>query len=659
PKQKKSVASNTASAEPEDDTFVEDAASGASQKAKSAGSVKAKAKPKSKAKGSAASRDSTPADKGADAEISTHSARDETPANGKVSDDADSLQIGQVSIEPEALSPTANAETDGKKTPAKGGSKTSRKKATPKEKKPRAKSKSAGAKAKSGSTARSGNDELISSAAAASGQESAPVGSDETPLAQNADYEQDATSVAANGSISISPSVSNAGVPMQSQASPVPQNHLVSTPLALASQANSAPTMANASFEHPRHITKEYLQANPHYYAILRSHMMAQAMRQRQQQQQQPGVPNIGSPNPLGSPQIRPGVPPNAAAIAQMLHMMHSGNGSGNGTNSSNPANAAVSPSNMASALGASSANMASALGAGPTSAATLAPQIQPNLMSPAMRPSALPTTAAGGVPPGLQLQPTQEDIILIRQYCQFMQVPLQSISAQQLAILITKAKTGELKQALLARIQARSQQQQQQQQQTVAGANSNMSNSGAADAAGSKPQQQSVHPANAGSSAQNSPVVSNALPMNANGVGLSGNIGPGGVQSANPIQLPPELANLPPQERMRLLEMMIQRQRAAAANGTGAHMQAPVTSIQQQALVAAIAMQQQQQQQRSAAVSGGSLSVSTQAAMASPGTMGIQTPTARPMRPSPGATGPMQSRPLAAAMGSPTPAPS
>ncbi|KAJ2382338.1 hypothetical protein GGI23_007388 [Coemansia sp. RSA 2559] len=104
---------------------------------------------------------------------------------------------------------------------------------------------------------------------------------------------------------------------------------------------------------------------------------------------------------------------------------------------------------------------------------------------------------------------------------------------------------------------------------------------------------------------------------------------------------------------------MMIQRQRAAAANGTGAHMQAPVTSIQQQALVAAIAMQQQQQQQRSAAVSGGSLSVSTQAAMASPGTMGIQTPTARPMRPSPGATGPMQSRPLAAAMGSPTPAPS
>ncbi|KAJ1799726.1 Transcription factor spt20 [Coemansia sp. RSA 2399] len=654
-KQKKLIASSTASAEPEDNTSVEDAAAGASQKAKSAGSTKAKAKPKSKAKGSAASRDSTPADKGADAEISTHFARDEMPANGKAAEDADSLQTGQASIEPEALSPTANAETDGKKTSAKGGSKAPRKKATPKEKKPRAKSKPAGAKAKAGSTARSGNDESMFSAAAASGQEGAPVGSDETPLAQNADHEQGATSVAANGSISISPSVSNAGVPMQSQASPVPQNHLVSTPLALASQANSAPTMANAPFEHPRHITKEYLQANPHYYAILRNHMMNQAMRQRQQQQhqqQQPGVPNIGSPNPLGSPQMRPGVPPNAAAIAQMLHMMQSGNESGSGASSSNPANAAASPASMASALGASPANMASALGAGSTSAAAFTPQVQPNLMSPTVRPGALPTTA-GAVPPGLQLQPTQEDIILIRQYCQFIQVPPQNIPAQQLAVLITKAKTGELKQALLARIQARS--NQQQQQQAVAGAVNTMPNSGAADAAGPRPQQQLVHSANAGASAQNSPVVSNALPMNASGAGISGNIGTGGVQSANPMQLPPELANLPPQERIRWLEMMVQRQRAAAANGTGAHIQGPATSIQQQALAAAIAMQQQ----RSAAVSGGSLSVSTPAAMASPGTMGIQTPTARPMRPNPSATGPMQPRPLAGAMGSPTPAPS
>ncbi|KAJ1773950.1 Transcription factor spt20 [Coemansia sp. RSA 487] len=664
PRQKKSAASNTASAEPEDQNAKDIATSGGLQKAKLAGSAKPKTKSKTKAKGSAASRGGTPATKDADAENTAQPTREETPASAKSAEEANDrdnastsgLQAGQMSVEPEALNLAANAEESdvvnvsatGKKTPAKGGSKAQRKKATPKEKKPRAKSKTAGAKGAkdAASKSKAGNNEPTYSTGATGDKDNAAAENDGTPLVRTADYEQSAASIAANGSISISPSVSNASLPMQSQASSVSQTPLLSTPSALSSQANSAQAMANVPFELPKHITKEYLQANPHYYAILRNHM-AQFMKQRQQQ---PGVPNIGSPNALGSPQMRPGAPSNMTAIAQMLHAMQGGNEPANSmagnASGSNSTNAVASPASMASALGAS-----------PASAAASMPQAQPGLMSPTMRPNSMPTTA-GGVPPNLQqLQPTKEDVILIQQYCRLMDVPFQNIQAPQFALLVRKAKTGELRQAVLARFQAVSQQQQQQQrQQTTAGANGTVSNSSVNDAAGSKPQQQLQHPANASSSVQNSPVASNALPMNASGASLPGNIAPSGVQSANPMQLPPELANLPPQERMRLVEMVIQRQRAAAMNGTGAHMQGPATSIQQQALATAIALQQQR---NAAASGGGSLSVSTPAAMASPGSMGIQTPTMRPMRPSPSATNSMQSRPLAAVMGSPTPAPS
>ncbi|KAJ1734923.1 Transcription factor spt20, partial [Coemansia sp. Benny D160-2] len=167
PKQKKSASSTKDSTEPEDKASREKSASVGAQKAKSTGSTKSK----SKAKGSAASQDTKPPSKDADADKDTQDARAITPTDSvKDTDDvgdrdntpASSLQTDQASAEPEALRSAINTEPDntsaattGKKAQAKGGAKTQRKKAAPKEKKSKAKPKSAGAKGAKDATSKS------------------------------------------------------------------------------------------------------------------------------------------------------------------------------------------------------------------------------------------------------------------------------------------------------------------------------------------------------------------------------------------------------------------------------------------------------------------------------------------------------------------------
>ncbi|KAJ2670545.1 Transcription factor spt20, partial [Coemansia sp. RSA 1285] len=671
PKQKKSASNNKDSTEPEDKASREKSASVGAQKAKSTGSTKSK----SKSKSSAASQDTKPPSKDADADKDTQDAREITSTDSvKDTDDvgdrdntpASSLQTDQASAEPEALKYAINTEPDntsaattGKKAQAKGGAKTQRKKAAPKEKKSKVKPKSAGAKGAKDATSKSkaGDVESASPVPATGDAENIAAGDGQNAAKQNINTSQGVTSAAANGNLlSMSPMVSNANIPAQSQAAAVSQTSLLNAALGLSSQTNpSAQAMQNMPFELPKHITKEYLQANPHYYAILRNHMTA--LVKQKQQQQQAGMPNVGSPNPLGSPQMRPGVPLNAATVAQMFQAMQganeaSSNGAG-GVGAGSPANASASSANMSAAIGSIPPGDTPTLVASPVGMATS--QAPPGFTSPAMRPNTMPPNAAA-VPPGLQnLAPTKEEIILIQNYCRLFEVPFQNIQAPQLAMLIRLAKTGELRQAIMSRLQTISHNHQSANtggNRTMA--NSSNSHSNATDSANLR-QQQPQHFVNATTSVQSSPVVSSALPMNAGGAGLPGNPASSNAQTTNPMQLPPELANLPPTEKIKLLEAFIQRQRAVAMNNPGAHIQGPATSASQQALQAAIALQQQ----RNAAAGGGSLGATTSGAVANPATLGTQAPAMRPMRPNPGATATMQPRPLAAMMGSPTPAPS
>ncbi|KAJ2619134.1 hypothetical protein H4R22_005432 [Coemansia sp. RSA 1290] len=112
---------------------------------------------------------------------------------------------------------------------------------------------------------------------------------------------------------------------------------------------------------------------------------------------------------------------------------------------------------------------------------------------------------APGNIPPILQqLQATGEDIALVQQYCRLMEIQLQGYQDARLPHLIAKAKSGELKAMMLARLQQLNSQQ----------------------------------------SAQNS----------TQNISAPANIGA-------------QLANLPPHEKQRLLEML-QRPRAGALNG-------------------------------------------------------------------------------------------
>ncbi|KAJ2845476.1 Leucine-zipper-like transcriptional regulator 1, partial [Coemansia brasiliensis] len=110
-----------------------------------------------------------------------------------------------------------------------------------------------------------------------------------------------------------------------------------------------------------------------------------------------------------------------------------------------------------------------------------------------------------GNIPPILQqLQATGEDIALVQQYCRLMEVQLQGYQDARLPHLIAKAKSGELKALMLARLQQLNAQQSTQ-----------------------NPMQNISAPANIGA----------------------------------------QLANLPPHEKQRLLEML-QRPRVGALNG-------------------------------------------------------------------------------------------
>ncbi|KAJ2671366.1 Transcription factor spt20 [Coemansia spiralis] len=636
PKQKKSSASNNASVEPEDNATTAIIGSSGSQKSKSVAASVSSAKSKK----TAASRDTTPAIKDEEPKGAASSAKEsaltndeDVAAEKQTETSGGGKQSAELQLDSTTVNEGAKLSAKEKKTQSKGGAKPSRKRPPPKEKKPRGKGKAASAASTSNATSQPKADAVAEASnapelsAASNTKENKKAETSDKPLAQNVESEQNATDIMANDGISVTSSVAGTKASMQSQTTPAPQ-----TPTLSASQANPQQSATNIPLELPRHITKEYLQANPQYYAILRN-QMAQLLMQRQQQQQQ-GVPNVGSPNPLASPQIRPGAPPNMAVISQMLQAIH-----GNTAPSGRAANAEASPGTSASTLGAS-----------PAPAASSTPHANPGLISPTIRPN---LGAAAG---NQQLQPTKEDMILIQQYCRIMEIPVQNLQALQFAMLVNKAKTGELKQAIIARIQALS---QQQQQAAASGANrirpNNGTGSGAVDTPSPVTQNQQLLNSNA--SAQNSPAPASSLPAGPSAASniSSGNSAAANVQASIPMQqLPQELANLSAQDRARLMEMAIQRQRESAINGTAAQM--PGASASLQALLpAAIALRQQQQ--RNAAMSAaGNTPISTM--VVNPANIGIQSPAVRPMRPSSSSTGSMQTRPATAAMASPTPTP-
>ncbi|KAJ2612252.1 Transcription factor spt20 [Coemansia sp. RSA 1365] len=508
--------------------------------------------------------------------------------------------------------PPVSAAKDKKTAASKPGTKAARK--TPKEKKPRGKSKAATAKNSARAASSQPDSDThqtppVQDSSGAKGDEE-----DGKPLAQNF-----TTAISrSNSEMPMSPVTVNSSTPMPAQ-SPVPPSLGIGN--ASASIIQSAIAQVNAQIvsmaqaagksppELPSHITKEYLQANPYYGTLFRKQMTQIALHHQQQKQQQQ---QAGS---LLSPQMRPNMPPNMAMFAQLMQNMQNSN-----------------------------AATASPVGAPAQSAHSVAsnPSLQqgaPGLMSPIARPMNLPT-AQNNMPPQLQqLQATKEDMILIQQYCRLVGLQIQGLDDQRLPILVAKAKSGELKNIVLTRLQAISSQQQQQQ---MGNASQSIATNGS-PATSNQPQQPRGNV-----SAQNSPIAVNSLPPGVAGSPAQAHIP--GTPAATPMQLPRDLANLPIHEKQRLLELIRQRQHNAAMNGVGPQMLRPGMPQQptMSAAAAAAAIMQHQQRPTSMPAAQNSAVTSTSVSVSMP------TQSVRPMQ---GAGSQPQPQPLAAMVGSPTPA--
>ncbi|KAJ2804979.1 hypothetical protein H4R20_002285 [Coemansia guatemalensis] len=317
---------------------------------------------------------------------------------------------------------------------------------------------------------------------------------------------------------------------------------------------------------------------------------------------------------------MRPAMPPNMAMFAQLMQNMQN------------------STAATASSAGAPAQNAPSA-----ASNPSLQ-QSAPGLMSPVARPMNLPAAQNNMQQQLQQLQATKEDMILIQQYCRLAGLQIQGLDDQRLPFLVAKAKSGELRAAVLAKIQSLTSQQQQQ-----------MGNAGQPMPTNGSPatnnQSQQAH---GNVSAQNSPVAVNSLPPGVAGSPAQAHMP--GTSAAAPMQLQRNLANLPMQEKQRLLEMIRQRQQNAAINGLGSQMLRPGMP-QQPAISAAAAaaiIHHQQNQQRPASMAA------TQNSAVTSSSADASTP-AQSVRPMQGAGSQPQPQPqpqpLAAMMGSPTPA--
>ncbi|KAJ2846203.1 hypothetical protein J3B02_004472, partial [Coemansia erecta] len=618
-----------------------------------------------------------------------------------------------------SVSQPVNEETasEAKTAPAKEkkGAKGTRKTPAPKEKKPRAKSKAAAAKAAAAAAAVAATVESNSFVAGSSiqpdtekPQSRAASQQPTTAIANNANGSNNPgdavasgeqapllarssgviNSVAVNGAgadLVMSPQQQTLGAPIGSgpvtnAATPTAAGTTAGTPVAGQPPAQSSPAMQNQipnnipaqtvriamaqlnahlmniakqtgrpPMELPTYITKEYLQANPQYYAMLRqqiAHVVAQ-QKQKAQQQIQQGAANIAGSGPICSPQMRPGLPPNMAAMSQIIQTMQQNNAASASTPAANGGSGAA---------GVAGANPA----AGP----------RPMMMSPNMNAS-----AANGNPAPTstnQLQPTREDIILIREYCRMANIQLNGLQDPRFIILIAKAKSGELRNLLMMRYQAMNAQQQQLQPQLAVGTGSIRPNGIANSGAQTQPQQQQLQSqpqpqtqpqgqaqvqaqgqvqvqspqdqqqqqpqlpqqqqaGNSNTASQDSTMQTNQI-SGASGVAAQ-------TPSMVPVNLPRDLSNLTSQDKQRLLEMMMQRKRETQQNGQPGQLpNQSAVSNQQAALASMAAMLQQQRQMNMTAANN------------------MQSPMVRPAQLG-GAANQVQQRPISAIIGSPTPA--
>ncbi|KAJ2889088.1 hypothetical protein IWW38_004837, partial [Coemansia aciculifera] len=458
-------------------------------------------------------------------------------------------------------SAAASAKAPAKKKGAKASPKTP---AAPKERKPRAK-----AKAKSASVAPPSETEASAAFAVSAGESG-----DGAVLAQSM---SGANSARMSGDEALGANVAGtanslllpspvAAAPFPAVGSPpvaMPQAQMMAQAMAqfnaqLASMAQANP--GGRPLDIPKHITKEYLQAHPEYAALLRRHM-SQVTMQMQMQQQQQGVPNMNgsSAGPMGSPQMRPSIV--HQSMANMAQSMHNGQGiAGN-----------VVPPGASPSVAAARAPTPSSLG-GPVLHGN------PALGSPAMRPALGP-----GVPNNMaavqqqqmqqqqmQMQPTREEMNLIQQYCRLVGLQIQSVHDPRVQILISKARSGELRNMFMASLQAYAAQRQQHMAVPAAVGSGGGANPMGMSAAAA------VH---GGVPIQNSPAPANSLPAGATSaaatqaMGIGQSVGAGMPQTARPMQIPRDPAN--PQDKAMLLEML-QRQRDAQLTGgvAGAQMQ-------------------------------------------------------------------------------------
>ncbi|KAJ1817559.1 hypothetical protein LPJ75_001684, partial [Coemansia sp. RSA 2598] len=563
------------------------------------------------------------------------------------------------------------ATSEAKTTPAKEkkGAKGTRKTPAPKEKKPRARSKAAAAKAAAaaaaaatataaaepeanGSTAGSlTQPDAEKSQSRAASQQSPAIANnangfnspaeaiasgEQTPLARSSDATgsmaangagagadllmspQLAPGVAAGPTSVVSAAMSAATATatpiagqLPAQPSPAVQNQFLNAIPAQTVQIamaqlnahlmNIAQQTGRPPMELPTYITKEYLQANPQYCAMLRQQMARLITQQKQNAQQQPaqqqfqqqvqqGAANMPGAGLIGSPQMRPGIPPNMAAMSQMMQTMQ-----GNAAAASTPGSTVGVPAG---------ANPA----AGP----------RPMMMSPNMNASA--TNSNPVAANANQIQPTREDIILIREYCRISNLQLLGLQDPRFALLINKAKSGELRDLIMARYKMMNAQQQQQQQQLAAGTDQQQQ------------QQQQKQASGSSASSQDSIAQGNQMSSGVSGIAAQ-------VASAAPVNLPRDLSNLSPQDKQRLLEMMMQRKREAQQNTQPGQMPNPsAVSNQQTALASMAAMLQQQRQMNMSAANN------------------MQSPMVRPAQLG-GAANQVHQRPMSAIIGSPSPA--
>ncbi|KAJ2859390.1 Transcription factor spt20 [Coemansia aciculifera] len=583
-----------------------------------------------------------------------------TPGTAKPKKSASKASLASSSqvtvVAAETTDPTA---TTGKASAKKKGARlASKASAAPKEKKSRAKP-----KAKSTSVAPPSEAEVLAASAlpaqgSADGVAKAPSDDDDddVPLVQN----PGATSARMSGDEAPT---ANIAAPLLMSPPPVapPFPAIGSTPAGmLPAQAQAAMAQLSAHmagmpqggpgrppFEAPMHITREFLEANPEHFAMLR--MRYQLQQQQLQQQQQQGMRNMNNPSagPMISPQMRPSVAhPGMAAMPQMSQTMQngpiaSGNSAPSGPSPSMSANTALTPGLPGSVV-----------------------QTNPVLGSPAMRPALGPgapnvMTAAQQQllqqqqqQQHIQLIPTREEMTIIQQFLMLTGVQINGVQDPRLNVLVAKARTGELRVVVMERLQALAAQRQQQ----AAGANPLVRPGGNANPMG---VQQPIH---GGAPVQNSPALVNSLPPNVApmtpAMGMSQPPGAGLPHAARPVQLPRDPANPNLQDRAALLEMM-QRQREAQLGGSAAGPQmstqgAPNQQQQQQSSALA-ALQQQRQQQLNMAAAASRGGAGGNAAMANPagGVSAMQAPMVRPMQ-QPGATVAPQSRPAAPMMASP-----